>query len=358
MRAQRLVWQVLAVFFCNVLGADGLTEYGSTAELYEELLVTTKYSFVYIYATRCHWCQELTPKFQQLEGLFGGKINFIMIDGRKSRILGKDFNVASYPYMLLFEPALNLQDIQLHSEVSPKDLVRSIYNGAQEVSNMAYYLTELTGEVSHWPHSPNDNVVDLAQPRAMDQFIGTLNSYWGSIFGTTPVLDDSPMALLSFTIPWMDIYYQDMFQTEDPLPFVDDLSQIFNEQVKFFTVDGSQTAMSNISNIFRVMNFPSLILLPQRNDELISTIVSIEFHEYDRQIFKKELSTVKRIIELCLSGNLDALTKCVNDFHSAEIYQSLQEMQEKINNSEASSKTDTKNDEMELNRLFDNIRDM
>lgn len=326
-----------------------LHEFSTTKDLYGELLSTDRYSFVYIYSPKCPWCKELMPKFEMLSSFFNGALNFIMIDGRKCRILDKDFNVDTYPYLMLFEAKENLAGFQVEPELTPKNLLKGVYHGAGDVYRMAHYLTQLTGETPALPQPVHENIIELDKlgPHADSDSLDYLDATSGA----------SLVNILSFTSPWMDFYYQELFQSSRPSSLLVQNSQFFDDKLKTFDIDGSQRSTSHLTNLFRVSHFPSLMLLPRNCGGSNSTVVRIEFHQYDSELLKKEIQTVRRLTKLCIDGDQTALSNFVSDFHSISIYPSLEDMQQKVNDA-AGKAYEIHEDESDMEYISHAINDL
>lgn len=340
------------------------TEFTSTKKLYNELLTTDVYTFVYIYSKGCNWCQDLNPKFEYLTQVFlesaSSSLNFIKIDGKKSMNLARDFNIDSYPRLLLFEPRENFDSDDVN--ISPKHLLRSVYHGKRKITDMANYLSELTGQIPHWPGS-QENVVDLSHEPTLEKLYSELNPYWRNALHAPKEYtnekngdDKNNILILSFTTPWVETHHQEMFQGDLPGSILDQLAPNLDPSLEFFIIDSSQESMAEITNSFRVMNFPTIVILIQGENEADSNLLIVNLLSYDREISGKEYDILWELLKACQDGDITELETLSQRYHSIYFYRSLNKRQLEIK-----KKLDSVNDEnfdLEEDWLSDRIRDM
>lgn len=346
-----------------------ITEFTSTNKLYNELLTTDIYTFVYIYSKSCNWCQDLNPKFEYLTEVFSesssSSLNFIKIDGKKSMNLARDFNIDSYPRLLLFEPSQNFASDDVN--ISPKHLLRSVYHGQRKITDMANYLSELTGQIPHWPGS-QQNVVDLSHELTLEKLYYKLNAYWRNALHAPDEITktesengdthtpEKNILILSFTTPWIDTHHQEMFQGDLPGSILDQLAKNLDPSLEFFIIDSSQESMAEITNSFRVMNFPTIVILVQGENNTDSNLLVVNLLSCDREISEKEYDILWELLNACQNSDITELETLSQRFHSIYFYPSLNNLQLEIKTEHDS--VNEENFELEEDRLFDRIRDI
>lgn len=254
-------------------------EFASTGELYDELLRTECYTLVYVYAVGCPWCEALDPHFDQLPTLFGREVRFARVEGRRARNFARDFHVESYPELLLFAP-------RSRGGLRPQELLAGGYGGPWDTRAIAHWVGEHTGLMPRWAE-PGDGL----ELEALE----TLHS--------------TATAVLLFVSPWMGARHRQLL-LHDSLGL---------QRVRLWTVDCTLEQWSGLVNEFRVAGAPKAFVLAH------GAVVAVDLLEYDRQVWQHEQELFSRLLDA--AEDYEALRGIEQEFHSVNVYRSLQEMQ-------------------------------
>lgn len=284
-------------------------EFGSTSELYAELVGSRQYTLVYVYSVGCQWCQRLDPHYERLPGLFaaedgGLSVQFARIDGRKSQVFTRDFNVESYPQLLLFGPG--------GGAASPKDLLEAAYDGAKDFRAITNFLSKNTGQMPRWPRAP-DNVYELADAESLLELEKQLAG-------------DQAVIVLFFVNPYMCLRHQELLLEQLPNSVTGRLSVEWGSRIRLWRIDSSQERWAALANKFRVSSAPTVFVLSLTAGE----VVGVELLEYDRQVWTQELELLSRLVKAAVEEDGDALETTSRDHHSVNFYRSLPERQLQI----------------------------
>lgn len=319
-----MIWRWFMWF--AVIGMVIGEEFGSTRELYESLMVSELYTFVYVYSHGCH-SREVGPEFEQLAQLMLGEdgqplVGLASIDGHKSRNFARQFNVESFPQLLLFKP-------QQEPAQTVLDLLGDVYHGGKSSVDMAKYLWQQTGHLPRWPKS-KDSVIELDSLNTLQKYASTFNSYWSRSF----TLNSSgellqQVVLIAFVTPWTRTKYQDMFLGGMPNSLVDKLSAKYGSQLQLLRLDSSQENMASVVNEFRISTEPSIFLLFQE-DSRDSRLALLELLPYDSQTWDHEAQLLSQLVDAAVGRNFSQLQQLSRDYHSIYLYDSLQQRQQKI----------------------------
>ncbi|QLL31516.1 hypothetical protein HG536_0B03790 [Torulaspora globosa] len=298
-------------------------EFGSTGELYQELLRTECYTLVYVYAVGCHWCQRLDPQFDRLAALFGrDAVQFGRIEGRRSRNFSRDFNVESYPQLLLFAPG------RPGDGLLPQDLLMGVYHGPMEFTAIAHYVGEQTGQMPEWPQA-RGNTLQLADGESLEKLYRQLNGRWRRALGL-PLAPRSGLAsspvVLFFVSPWMGSRHRELFLQDPASNAIGQLGKQGGPSAQLWTVDCTREQWSGLVNEFRVSGAPKVFILPQSDNEN-GAVVAVDLLEYDRQVWQHELELLSRLLDAAVGEDHRALSSMSQEFHSINVYDSLQDMQ-------------------------------
>lgn len=332
----------------SVLCASVVVELSSTAELYSTLLTSPNYSFVYIYSSTCRWCQELDPKYEVLPTVFpNSSINFIKVDGKNAMKLTKDFQVTSFPYLILFKPA----DTKDKDEGAIKHkLFAGAYHGYRTVQHIAQHLSDMTGNLPQWPGSSVFSNITTSK-----DFYQHLDPYWQAylnVNSTNVSKNTSKSLLLTFITPWMDPHYSAQFNGDVTLSVPEKLAKRF-PALSIYKLDSSLSELSKLTNLFKIRTFPTLVLL--RYDTRGSKTIVLELKPGDPWTWMKEEEILNDFLSNCALEE-DNWTSCedhLENIPSIAAYNSVQELESFIAEYELEIGYDVGEDEWLFNKLHD-----
>lgn len=309
-----------------VLGED----FPCTLRLYERLMVTNLYTFVYVYSPGESHSLDVWPEFEKLAQLFlqeDGQplVEFASINGRKSRNFARDFNVESFPQLMLFGPRMSGEG----PSESVFGLLRGVYRGGNNYVEMGNYLGRETGHLPHWRDSVGVQT-ELYSTKALQDVESIFNSYWrDSLDFHSAKGSREGVVLIAFVTPWTRSKYQNMFLSGAPDAVVDQLNARYGSQVQFLRLDAAQKELAPLVNAFRVSTVPSVFLLLQDGSQ-DSRVVLLELLAYDSQTLNSERQLLSELLDAATTGNFPQLQKLTQDYHSVYLYNSLQERQQEI----------------------------
>lgn len=335
-----------SVVWLSILQVSAL-EFESTGELYDQLRRTRCYTLVYVYSMGCQWCQRLNPHFDKLPSVFG-EVQFARIDVRKSRKFAQEFNIESYPQLLLFGPSEG-------QDRSPQDLLQSVYHGDREFKAIAHYLGESTGYMPQWPQG-SDNVHDLTV-QSLETLQSQLNDHWRATLGLPQQPNgNAGVVVLVFVTPWMGSRHQELLLEDSPACAVDLLSDECGPGVQLWRIDSSNEHWDQLVHEFRVSSAPKIVILPQDGRDG-GSLVTVDLLEYDRQVWDHELELLSQLLQATLKRDQQTLAELSQEFHSINTYGSLQELRSRIQN-EQDDEIDDEDDERALQQLISRIYSM
>lgn len=318
----RRLWAWLWVLVAVVVAE----ELGSTQELYRRLRSTDLYTFVYVFS---QGCADLDAQFEQLTLLLQSDgeplVGFATIESRRSRNLARDFNIESFPQLLLFRPQAP-QEGPLRCTM---DLLEDVYHGANTCVEMANYLWRKLGHLPQWTR-PGGAVTELSSSQALQSLGTEFNEYWKSSLALGTFRGSSKaVVLIAFVTPWTRTEYQDLFLSGMPDSLVDRLSAKHGSQVRFVRLDASLETMAPVVNAFRVSTVPSVFLLLQ-DDVWDSRLALLELMPYDAQTWNSAPKVLSQLLDAATSRNSSMLRNLAREYHSINLYESLQDRQQEV----------------------------
>ncbi|QGN18076.1 hypothetical protein FIM1_4394 [Kluyveromyces marxianus] len=312
--------------------------------------LSPKSTLLYVYKPGCRYCAALEPKLDYLTDMFPNEeaVQFVKINGVQASQLEIDLNVRSFPQLFLFKPKSPSGAIKSVDGTDSRHTVHHYYTlsrfqGERTIERLAQWVSKTVGEMIHWPESRvNYDIVD------MESFRNTLPQDAVDTVFPSPeaetTLGNASAVCLAFINPWIDLYYQDMFNGDIEALILEKLSKAW-PQVKFYVLDTSTPELSPLFRQLQISHAPTISFI--YNGKILYT----QLLPMDRNSNSKEEQYLADIISTCVVGAQEEEKQCedlIRSLDYADFFKPSSPLADDANDPESDLRSSDEEDENEL----------
>ncbi|CEP61276.1 protein disulfide isomerase family protein LALA0_S02e10748g [Lachancea lanzarotensis] len=236
---------------------------------------------VMLYMHGCRYCEELEPNFSYMETLFHDNLALVKVDGKRATGFAREMGVRSFPELILFDAAGDLQDSK-RSSYSGK------FHGKRDLVSLASFVGRYTGLLPKWRESNIRNVDDLSESLDLN----------------------TRVTLLVFVSPWMDSGLIELFAGEQSTSVLDKLDHT-TRNIQIFRIDAASESTATWTHRFQVRLTPTLIfLIPKPSAQDVFTEIRIEWRRGCVVLNSQANEILTQIIDKCGAPDAVDSHKC------------------------------------------------
>lgn len=312
--------------------------------------LSPKSTLLYVYKPGCRYCAALEPKLDYLTDMFPNEeaVQFVKINGVQASQLEIDLNVRSFPQLFLFKPKSPSGAVKSVDGTDSRHIVHHYYTlsrfqGERTIERLAQWVSKTVGEMTHWPESRvNYDIVD------MESFRNTLPQDAVDTVFPSPEAETTfgnvSAVCLAFINPWIDLYYQNMFNGDLEALILEKLSKAW-PQVKFYVLDTSTPELSPLFRQLQISHAPTISFI--YNGKILYTLLL----PMDRNSNSKEEQYLADIISTCVVGAQEQEEQCedlIRSLDYADFFKPSSPFADDANDPESDLRSSDEEDENEL----------